>query len=222
MLWLCGGVIGGIDPVAAAYAAPSAYGWRAHGLLAWLVLLAAGPAAPEVEASVLERARTGDARAFAEIVRHYEPRLRPLAYRLLRDRDRTDDVLQNAYVQAFRALGRFRGDASLGTWLYRITYNACLDDLRRNRRTVVPLEREERPEVAVDHGDPADVAAERGDLAAALARLSPDLRAAVILVDADGLDYTEAAKVLGVPPGTIGSRLNRARAALRQAMQAGS
>ncbi|MDQ3642157.1 MAG: sigma-70 family RNA polymerase sigma factor [Actinomycetota bacterium] len=172
---------------------------------------------PDVDPEVVRRAQGGDASAFADLVRHYEPRLRALAYRLLEDRDLTDDVLQEAYVRAFKALRRFRGDSSLGTWLYRITYNACIDELRRGRK-VLPLFSDIESGTVDRRTGPEDTAVARGDLAAALASLPSDLRAVVVLVDADGLDYREAAKVLGVPPGTVGSRLNRARAVLRAAL----
>jgi RNA polymerase sigma-70 factor (ECF subfamily) len=172
---------------------------------------------PDVDAHLIRQAQAGDATAFAELVRHYEPRLRALAYRLLEDRDLTDDVLQDAFVRAFKSLGRFRGDSSLGTWLYRITYNACIDELRRGRR-VVPLMAESDPEPVDLRSGPEDSAIDRRDLAMAMASLPADMRAAVMLVDADGLDYAAAGRVLGVPPGTVGSRLNRARAILRLAL----
>ncbi len=173
---------------------------------------------PDADPQLVRQAQQGDARAFADIVRHYEPRLRALAYRLLEDRDLTDDVLQEAFVRAFKSLGRFRGDSSFGTWLYRITYNACIDELRR-RRKVVPLFDRETSDDTDTRSGPEETAIERGDLVAALASLPPDLRAAVILVDADGLDYAAAGEVLGVPAGTVGSRLNRARAVLRLALR---
>jgi RNA polymerase sigma-70 factor, ECF subfamily len=170
--------------------------------------------ATEVDARVVARARRGDQAAFAEIVREYDDRLRGLAYRILGDRDRMDDVLQEVYVKAFRSLPRFKGASALGTWLYRITYNACLDDLRRH-----PQRESGDPEILATVADPSpgpdELAVERNDLAAALERLPTDQRAAVLLVDAYGLDYREAARVLGVRAGTIGSRLNRAHATLR-------
>ena len=173
--------------------------------------------AVDVAAGTIDRARRGDQEAFAAMIRHYDPGLRALAYRLLGDRDRMDDALQEAYVKAFRALPGFRGDSSVGTWLYRITYNACLDELRRSRRVQhVPLD--EAVEQPGGSRDPADVAGPRGDLAQALARLPPDERAAVLLVDAQGFDYREAARALGIPEGTVASRLNRARASLRSAL----
>jgi RNA polymerase sigma-70 factor (ECF subfamily) len=166
----------------------------------------------EVDNLVLARARRGDHRAFAQIVDQYDHRLRGLAFQLLGDRDRMDDVLQEAYVKAFRSLPRLKGDSALGTWLYRIVYNACIHDLRF-RKATVPLD--DGLDVADGRSDPADVVVGRGELAAALYSLPPDQRAAVLLVDAYGLDYAEAAAVLGVATGTIGSGLNRARATLR-------
>jgi RNA polymerase sigma-70 factor, ECF subfamily len=171
----------------------------------------------EVERGVLVRARTGDHEAFAVLIRHYDAGLRALAYRLLGDRDRMDDALQEAYVRAFRALPRFRGASGLGTWLYRIAYNACLDELERTRR-LHDLSLEEAPEPSDPRPDVAESISARAELADALAQLAPHDRAAVLLVDAQGFDYQGAAEVLGVPAGTIASRLNRARAALRRAL----
>ena len=181
-----------------------------------MTTLTAPSSAVEVGTAVLDRARRGDQEAFAALIRHYDPGLRALAYRLLGDADRMDDALQEAYVKAFRALPRFRGDAKLGTWLYRIAYNACLDELERSRR-VVQLPLEEIAE-AGPRTEPGEVVPRRVDLVEARAALPAEDRAAVLLVDAQGFDYREAAAVLEIPEGTVGSRLNRARAALRRAL----
>ncbi len=173
------------------------------------------PARSEIDPAVLDRARRGDHRAFAVLIRHYDPGLRALAYRLLGDRDRMDDALQDAYVHAFRALPGFRGDAAPGTWLYRIAYNACLDELRRTRQ-VVPLDSvRERPDPRPGAADRFPMQRALGD---ALADLAPEDRAAVLLVDAQGFDYRSAGEVLDVPEGTVASRLSRARAILRRAL----
>lgn len=166
---------------------------------------------------LVARACDGDGAAFGAVLRHYDSRLRALAFRLLGDSDLTDDVLQEAYVKAYRALPRFRGEADLGTWLYRIAYNACMDELRRGRREDLPLEMAER--AASPGGDPGERAGEAAALSDALAALPAQDRAAVLLVDRDGLPYARAAEVLGVPAGTVASRLNRARAALRAALE---
>jgi RNA polymerase sigma-70 factor (ECF subfamily) len=186
-----------------------------HGALTRLRALRVAMSADvqtEVAPGVVERARSGDHAAFKQIVDHYDHRLRALAYRLVNDRDRMDDVLQDAYVKAFRSLPKFKGEAALGTWLYRIVYNSCVDDLRKRRKTVSI---DDRLELVDSRPGPGETTALRRDLAAALGTLPADQRAAVMLVDADGLDYAEAAEVLGVAAGTIASRLNRARAALR-------
>jgi RNA polymerase sigma-70 factor, ECF subfamily len=173
--------------------------------------------AADIDAAVLERAKRGDQEAFASVIKHYDPGLRALAYRLLDDVDRMDDALQEAYVKAFRSLSSFRGESRLGTWLYRIVYNACLDELGRASRVVqLPLEdATDPPDVRADF---AEAFADRSGLVEALAALTPEERAAVLLVDAQGFDYRSAGKVLGVPEGTVASRLNRARAGLRRAL----
>lgn len=159
------------------------------------------------------RAVTGDEVAFVEIIRRYDSGLRRLAFRLLGDRDAMDDVLQEAYLKAFASISRFRGQASPRTWLYRIVYNTCLDHLRRGRQQPVAQD------VDAASRDPSEQADLRLSLAAALAALPPQERAAVLLVDAEGLSYEEAAAIVGVAAGTIGSRLSRARAALRRALR---
>jgi RNA polymerase sigma-70 factor (ECF subfamily) len=180
----------------------------------------------EVPSDILERARRGDQPAFTALVRHYDHRLRALAYRLLGDRAAMDDALQDAYVKAFRGLPGFREEAGLGTWLYRITYRACVDHQRREGRhaSATPLTgtADGRDVPAQGSGaEPAATAVARADLARALAALPVDQRAAVLLVDAEGFDYDTAAAVLGVAAGTIASRLSRARATLRAALSEG-
>lgn len=171
-----------------------------------------------VAPAVLDRARSGDHDAFTAVVRLYDLRLRGLAYRVLGDRDGLDDALQEAYVRAFRALPRFRGDARIGTWLFRITYNACLDELARKRKvTHVPLD--ELVEQASAEPEPGETLGARHDLALSFASLSEDERAAVFLVDVQGFDYSGAAELLGIPVGTVASRLNRARRTLRSALR---
>jgi RNA polymerase sigma-70 factor (ECF subfamily) len=167
----------------------------------------------EIDGGTLDRARRGDDRAFAALVRHYDDGLRLLAFRLVGDR--MDDAMQDAYLRAFRALPRFRGESAPSTWLYRITYNACIDVLRRTPPT-------DSLESIGERADPgpgiAELLSTRDRLAGALADLAPADRAAVLLVDAKGFDYDAAAEVLGVPAGTVASRLNRARSSLRRAL----
>ncbi len=162
--------------------------------------------------------RTGeeiDASRFEAIVRQHDDRLRALAYRMLGDRGAMDDALQEAYLKAWRGLGAFRGEAAIGSWLYRIVTTTCLDHLRRQAR------RQGREVVGDDDVDgPAGVPGggpgERLELADSLRRLAPDHRAVVLLVDVHGFGYEEVGAMLGIAPGTVGSRLNRAHQVLRR------
>ena len=161
----------------------------------------------------LAAAQAGDGDAFVALVRAHDHRLRRLAGRLLQDRSRVDDVLQEAYVKAFRAIGAFRADADLGTWLHRITYNCCIDELRRARRQ--PLQLAEPPERAAAGSGPGRQVSVQVTVRRALAALPEDQRIAVLLVDGNELGFDAAAEVLGVPRGTVASRVSRGRQALR-------
>lgn len=152
----------------------------------------------------------GDPNAFAELVRRHRDRLWAVALRTLSDREDAADAVQDALLSAYRSAGRFRGDAAVTTWLHRIVVNACLDRVRRRQaRPTVPL-----PEVEVGPSTPEpdrDVAL---DVRSALAELSAEQRAALVLVDIEGYGVAEAAALLGVAEGTVKSRCARGRARL--------
>jgi RNA polymerase sigma-70 factor (ECF subfamily) len=175
------------------------------------------PVVNDADRAVVEEAQRGSHRAFRAMVERFDPGLRSLAFRLLGSQTLMEDVLQDAYVKAYRALPSFRGESSPGTWLYRITYNACLDELRRQRKVVeLPLAHAaHRPDPRPEPGERFGL---RSTLTAAMDDLPPAHRAAVLLVDGHGFDYAEAADVLGIPEGTLRSRLSRARARLRDAL----
>jgi RNA polymerase sigma-70 factor, ECF subfamily len=170
---------------------------------------------------VIARARRGDAEAFTALLRYHDRSLRGLVFRLIPDRDRAEDVLQDAYLKAFRALPRFRGESSLATWLYRIAYNACLDERRRTRAESreSPISFEDAPDPRTGGPDVAEAVVGQSAFVVALMSLPLEERAAVLLVDGGGLSYAAAAHALGVPVGTVASRLNRARPALRRVLE---
>jgi RNA polymerase sigma-70 factor, ECF subfamily len=124
------------------------------------------------------------------------------------------DAAQDALIAIVRGLEHFDGRSAFSTWAYRVTTNACLDQLRRNRRRpTAPLDRD--PEPARGHPPGVDQAVtDRLTLDDALAALPPAFRAAVVLRDVVGLDYAEIANVLDVPAGTVRSRIARGRRAL--------
>ncbi len=151
----------------------------------------------------------GDRYAFGELVARHRDRLWAVALRTVGDQEEAADALQDALLSAYRAAGRFRGDAAVTTWLHRIVVNACLDRIRRRAvRPTVPL----IEDVGVPARPPdADTAM---DVAAALAQLPVEQRAALVLVDMHGYPVAEVAAILGVAEGTVKSRCARGRARL--------
>lgn len=160
----------------------------------------------------------GDTDAFGVLVARHRDRLWPVALRMMRNPEEAADALQDAYVAAFRRAGSYRGEAQVTTWLHRVVVNACLDRIRRNQvRATDPLpadpDRAQRlGSVAV--ADPAELQEQRTEVSQALALLSPDQRAALVLVDMQGYSVDEAAQILGCAPGTVKSRCARGRARL--------
>ncbi|MFB6676760.1 RNA polymerase sigma factor SigM [Streptomyces sp. NPDC056390] len=168
---------------------------------------------------LLTRHVAGDKDAFGELVRRHRDRLWAVALRTLGDREEAADAVQDALVSAYRAAHTFRGQSAVTTWLHRITVNACLDRARKAAsRKTSPVEDAERLEQLLEPHESAAAPAERNDLHRelfeALGTLPIDQRAALVLVDMQGYPVAEAARVLGVPTGTVKSRCARGRARL--------
>jgi RNA polymerase sigma-70 factor (ECF subfamily) len=166
--------------------------------------------------ALLRQHVAGDADAFGELVRRHRDRLWAVALRTLGDPDDAADGLQDGLLNAFRRAGSYRGDAAVTTWLHRIVVNACLDRVRRGavRPTSVLEEDDHSRRLTSPDPDPADTATRRIDVQQALATLSPEQRAPLVLVDMEGYSVSETAEILGVPAGTVKSRCARARAKL--------
>jgi RNA polymerase sigma-70 factor, ECF subfamily len=170
--------------------------------------------APDKE--LLRRHADGDPDAFSELVHRHRDRMWAVALRTLGDQEEAADALQEAFLSAYRAAGRFRGDAAVTTWLHRIVVNACLDRLRRRSvRPVVPMGDDATLDsIAPKNNDPTSAHELTLDVSQALQRIPFEQRAALVLVDMMGYAVDDAAKVLDVPPGTIKSRCARGRARL--------
>lgn len=160
----------------------------------------------------------GDPDAFTELFNRHRDRLWAVALRTTGDPEEAADALQDAAVSAFRAAAAFRSESAVGTWLYRIVINACIDRARRQAaRPTVRYPDEQSPSWQRAVRDPSDMAENRElriVLEQALASLPLDQRAAIVAVDVEGLSVEEAAQALGVAPGTIKSRCARGRAKL--------
>lgn len=172
---------------------------------------------------LIAAALEGSTAAFGDLVRRYQDRLYNAVLRIVDNADDAADVVQDAFVNAFQALKSFKGDSELYTWLYRIAFNSAISQKRR-RKPVASLDTARGSDPTVEPVDlsegnqPGDAMERREDeatLMAALARLSPEHRDVLVLKDIDGQRYEEIAVVLGVPIGTIRSRLHRARIELR-------
>jgi RNA polymerase sigma-70 factor (ECF subfamily) len=164
------------------------------------------------------RCRHGDATAFEELYRAHAGRLYNLVFRMIGSAQEAEDLLQEVFLNAYRKLGSFRGDSSLGTWLYRLAVNHCLDVLRGRQskmaRVTDSLDEEGASEPAAI-APMVPTAISRLDLDRAIARLPQGCRAAFILHDVEGFEHNEVAKLLGVSEGTSKSQVHKARMKLR-------
>lgn len=169
------------------------------------------------EEALVELARRGDQQAFAELVRVHQHEVYTLAARIVADRDLAGDVTQDAFVRAWRAIPRFRGDARFSTWMHRITVNTAFTHReRRKRRRTEPLEVAREPEAeGLTPERAGDVAGMRVELSRALASLPESLRAVVVLKDVYEWTHAEISEQLGISVTAAKVRLHRGRKRLR-------
>ena len=168
------------------------------------------------DADLILRFLGGDVGGFDELMRAHENRVFGICLRMLRDRDAALDVTQETFLTVFRKADRYKAQAAFSTWLYRVAVNTCYDYLRR-------MKRQQADALPVGH-DPADVqagddfaAAElRPDIEEALQGVQTEFRGTVVLVDLEGLSLEMAAEILGVPIGTVKSRVFRGRRLLAE------
>jgi RNA polymerase sigma-70 factor (ECF subfamily) len=182
----------------------------------------------EDDASLVRRVLSGDATAFALLMRRFNRRLYRVARAITRDSAEAEDALQEAYLHAYRSLGQFRGDSSLATWLSRLVVNECLGRMRRRTRrenvipmTPSPADHEIEAVYSDEVGSP-DVAADRAQMRAILERridaLPETFRAVFVLRSVEELTVEETAECLGIPAETVRSRHFRAKSLLREAL----
>lgn len=182
------------------------------------------------EVALIQMSRQGDLDSFNRLVLAYQDLVFSQAYRLLGESNLAEDASQEAFISAYRNIHTYRG-GSFKAWLLRIVTNTSYDELRRQkRRPTTPLEpldaddeEVESPRWLADPGESPEEKAERAELGRALQRclneLPDDFRSVVVLVDVQGLDYSEASQAMGKPLGTVKSRLARARLRLKDCLQ---
>lgn len=186
------------------------------------------PSRSAEERALVVRARRGDSAAFEQLVSGLLPVAYHMAFRLVGDREDAAEIVQESLVHAYVGIGRFAGRSSFRTWLLRVVHNAAMDVLRHRQRhpqvslagaSSGELGREDLLDPAPGPQDRLESGWERDRLAEALRSLEPEFRSVVVLRDVHGLDYEEIARIVGVPRGTVKSRLHRGRARLRAYLQ---
>lgn len=184
----------------------------------------------EVDQQLVERVQRGDKHAFDLLVAKYQRKLGRLISRFVRDTGEAEDVTQEAFIKAYRALPGFRGDSAFYTWLYRIGINTAKNYLLANKRrapTSTPFDAEES-ESFEDAGLLHEISTPENELMSkqvvnvvqvALQQLPEDLRSALTLREIEGLSYEEIASVMNCPVGTVRSRIFRAREAVAEQLR---
>ena len=177
------------------------------------------------ERDMIERASRGDAAAFNHLMAQHERRMYAVALRMCGNREDAQDCLQEAMLRVYRAIGGFKGQSSFSTWVYRITMNTCLDELRckKNRQNTSldnlldlgwsPADESNAPEKQAMRSEL------RRNLNRAIQELPEEMRSAVVLRDIQGFSYDEIARMLEINVGTIKSRISRGREKLREKLK---
>ena len=182
----------------------------------------------DADAQLVERVKLGDVRAFEMLVLKYQRRIERLIGRMVRDTDLVQDIAQETFLRAYRALPQFRGESAFYTWLYRIAINAAkkaLMDMKRDPLVAASLtsgadddDETSRAESELSDGETPEALLASKQIAAAVnlavEALSEDLRTAITLREIEGLSYEEIAEVMNCPIGTVRSRIFRARDAI--------
>jgi len=176
---------------------------------------------------LIQRCQHGDAVAFDCLVERHGQWVYNLAYRMIGDREEAHDIAQEAFVRAFGAIKGFRRGSSFSTWLYRVTTNACLDEIKRRRRRPAPATSligdddppQDPPDPAPGVEKQAEAIERREIIRRAIAALPTHHRLPLVLYELQGCSYDEVAEITDTNVGTVKSRLNRARLALKQALE---
>jgi RNA polymerase sigma-70 factor (ECF subfamily) len=170
------------------------------------------PAGEPTDPELIRRFGDGDTEAFRTLIGRYERTMYNLAYRMLGNAEDARDATQDAFLSCYRHLDSFRGEAAFSTWLHRIAVNACFDALRR-RTPVTSLEDRPGGEPGA-YADHSEETAEAIDVQHALMAVPPEFRAVLVLHELQDLPVDSVAELLGLPVGTVKSRLHRGRVAL--------
>ncbi len=183
----------------------------------------------ELEKSLILRAKEGDDKAFEDIIKLYEQKICSTIYYMVKDQNVVEDIAQEVFIKVYRNISKFNEQSSLYTWIYRITMNCCFDELKRDNKVTLFsnfVENDDGEEQEVQFEDPSQNVSEiietkldREELIKAIKRLPDDQRAIIVLRDIRGFTYWEIADMLKLKLGTVKSKINRARIALKEELE---
>jgi len=181
-----------------------------------------------MESMLIEKSIQGDVASFEKLIVNYNRYVYNIAYRMMGNEEDAKDMSQETLIKAFKAISKFKMESSFSTWLYRITINVCKDEIRRRKETVLSYDAE-----IADEGTLKDIISDertnpllvyektelKSSIESALNKLSDDNKSVVVLKDILGYSYEEIGQILEIPIGTVRSRLNRSRSALKSILQ---
>ena len=182
------------------------------------------------EKDLIEKAKSGDIEAFEQLIISCEKKVFNIAYRMIGNYDDANELAQEVFIKAFRSIKNFKGDSLFSTWIYKITANVCLDELRkRKNKNIVSLDQDielndgDVKRQISDNAPSPDMEVESKEIKTivneSIQQLPDDYKSVIILRDIQGFSYDEISKIVNCPEGTVKSRLNRARQALKKILQ---
>ncbi len=181
-----------------------------------------------MESMLIEKSIKGDVASFEKLIIKYNRYIYNIAFRMMANEEDAKDMSQEALIKAFKAIHTFKMEATFSTWLYRITINVCKDELRKRKEVVLSYDAELSTEGSLkdiikdDQANPLLIYEKlelKASIELALNKLSEDNKTVVVLKDLLGYSYEEIGTILQIPIGTVRSRLNRSRSALKSILQ---
>jgi RNA polymerase sigma factor (sigma-70 family) len=172
-----------------------------------------------IHAEIIERCRGGDREAHYQLYKLYSRSMYNIAYRIVNDRDEADDVLQEAFISAFRSLDHYRGDASFGSWIKRIVINKAINVLKNRKTERFPDD--EKFDVPEESWEPQEAPYTVHQIRKAMEALPDGYRSVLSLYLLEGYDHAEIAEILGISESTSKSQFNRSKKKLREILEGG-
>lgn len=182
----------------------------------------------DIEKALIEKCKNGNIEAFEKLIFDYQKKVFNLCYRYLENYHDASELAQEVFIKVYKSIDSFKGESSLSTWIYKIAASACIDELRRRKRRIMPIEDydhiNKKSELTDNHFSPHEQYEKnevKREIQEAISQLSEEYKTAIILRDIQGFSYDEIASIVGIPLGTVKSRIKRARNAIKEYLSNG-